>query len=86
MHYNFARVESANHVGNGGWACWSRAVEARTVQEKSGSMISTAIDKLLDKLPPWGKLIFWTIAILVTVYGIARYGLGRILLRAIFSP
>jgi len=49
-------------------------------------MISTAFGKIVVKLPPWGKLIFWAIAILVTVYGIARYGLGRILLRAIFSP
>jgi hypothetical protein len=49
-------------------------------------MISRALDRLLDKLPPWGKVIFLVLAITLSVYYIARYGFGSFLLHAIFSP
>jgi hypothetical protein len=49
-------------------------------------MISEAIGKVVDKLPPWGKFIFYVFTLVISVYGIARYGLGRMLLRALLSP
>ena len=52
----------------------------------AASMISTAIGKLVDKLPPWGKFIFCGLTVVGSGYCIARYGLLRFLLRVIFSP
>ena len=49
-------------------------------------MISEAIGKLVDKLPPAGKFIFYVLAAVLGVYCIAHYGLFHFLLRVIFSP
>jgi hypothetical protein len=40
----------------------------------------------MDKLPPWGKVIFFGLTAIGSVYCIARYGLAHFLLRMIFSP
>ena len=93
--------DAANHTSDAGWNQRPRLVagrdrdagrhyvcsgEARVLQKEAASMISEAIGKLVDKLPPWARAIVYILAILVTVYGIARYGFWRILVRAIFSP
>ena len=53
-------------------------------------MISKAIDKLVEKLPPWGKPIFWLIfaalTIVASAYCIAHDGVFYFLLKVIFSP
>lgn len=49
-------------------------------------MISSAIGKVVDKLPLWGKVIFYVLRLAGSVYCIARYGLGSFLLKVIFSP
>lgn len=49
-------------------------------------MISNAIGKVVDKLPPWAKVIFYILVVVGSVYCIAHYGLGEFLLRVIFSP
>lgn len=49
-------------------------------------MISTAIGKVVDKLPPWAKVIFYILVVAGSVYCIAQYGLLQFLLRVIFSP
>jgi hypothetical protein len=48
--------------------------------------ISRAIDKLVDKLPRWAKLICAVFIVLGSVYCIAHYGFFSFLLHAIFSP
>lgn len=54
------------------------------------SVIYSLLEKVADRLPDWGKVIFWTVLAIVGVYGsismIAKYGLGSFLLRVIFSP
>ena len=50
------------------------------------SMISTALGKLFDKLPVWGKVIWVAVTIVGSVYLIAEYGLFHFILRLIFSP
>jgi len=49
-------------------------------------MISAAIGKLIDRLPPFGKTIFYGLAVVGSVYCIAHYGLFQFLLRMIFIP
>jgi len=49
-------------------------------------MISAAIGKVVDRLPLWGKVIFYALTLLGSVYCIAHYGLFHFLLRVIFSP
>jgi hypothetical protein len=53
-------------------------------------VIYSLLDKFLDRLPDWGKVVFWTILAIVSVYGsismTGKYGLGSFLLRVIFSP
>jgi hypothetical protein len=49
-------------------------------------MISSVIGKLVDRLPQWGRFIFYELTAVGSVYYIAHYGLGRFLLRTIFSP
>ena len=44
------------------------------------------ISKTIDKLPPWAKLLGAVLAIVGSVYCIARYGLASFLLHVIFSP
>jgi hypothetical protein len=38
------------------------------------------------QLPPWANLILMILAAIVSLYCIARVGLGPVLLKAIFSP
>ena len=49
-------------------------------------MISAAIGRVVDRLPLWGRVIFYVITVLGSVYFIAHYGFLRFLLRMIFSP
>ena len=49
-------------------------------------MISAAIGKVVDRLPLWGKVIFYVLILLGSVYCIAHYGFFHFLLRVIFSP
>ena len=49
-------------------------------------MISSALGKLVDKLPLWGKVIFYVLTLVLSVYCIAHYGFWSFLLKAIFSP
>jgi hypothetical protein len=49
-------------------------------------MISTAIGKVVDKLPTWAKVIFYAFVAVVSVYCIRQYGFFSFLLRVIFSP
>lgn len=49
-------------------------------------MISSAIGKVVNKLPLWGKVIFYVLTLAGSVYCIAHYGLGSFLLKMIFSP
>jgi len=49
-------------------------------------MISTAIGKLIDKFPGWGKAAVYALAAVGCVYYISRYGFFQFLLRMIFSP
>ena len=49
-------------------------------------MISTAIGKVVDRLPLWWKVIFYVVTLLGSVYCIARYGFFHFLLRMILSP
>ena len=44
------------------------------------------LDRLFNKLPLRGKVIFWVLTIVGSVYCIASYGLAEFLLRVIFSP
>jgi len=44
------------------------------------------ISRAIDKLPTWAKWIFYSLAIVVSAYGIARYGFWHFLIRAIFAP
>jgi hypothetical protein len=64
----------------------SSAETARPLQEEAASMISTAIGKVVDRLPLWGKVIFYVLTLLGSVYCIAHYGFFHFLLRVIFSP
>lgn len=49
-------------------------------------MISTALGKVFEKLPNWGKVIWVVVAIVGCVYLIREYGLFHFLLRLILSP
>jgi hypothetical protein len=49
-------------------------------------MISKALGKVVDKLPLWGKVVFYVLTLILSVYCIAHYGLFHFLLRVIFSP
>ena len=49
-------------------------------------MISTALGKVVDKLPLWGKVIFYVLTLILSVYRIAHYGFFHFLLSVIFSP
>jgi hypothetical protein len=49
-------------------------------------MISSALGKLVDKLPVWGKVIFYVLTLALSAYCFARYGFFHFLLRVIFSP
>jgi hypothetical protein len=64
----------------------SSAETARPLQEEAASMISAAIGKVVDRLPLWGKVIFYVLTLLGSVYCIAHYGFFHFLLRVIFSP
>jgi hypothetical protein len=44
------------------------------------------ISGAIDRLPPWGRLIVFTLAVLASVFSIAHYGFLHFLLRVIFSP
>jgi hypothetical protein len=48
--------------------------------------ISGAIGKFIDQLPAWAKLICVVLAIVGSVYYIARNGFLSFLLHLIFSP
>ena len=39
--------------------------------------------KLVDKLPPWGKFVFYVLTAVGSVYCIAHYGFFHFLLRVI---
>jgi hypothetical protein len=41
---------------------------------------------LMERLPAWGKLIVIVLGIVCGLYAIAHYGLGSLVLHAIFSP
>ena len=53
-------------------------------------MITGLLDKLVSKLPNWGKVVFWVLMAIVGIYGsidlITKHGFGGFLLRVIFSP
>jgi len=49
-------------------------------------MISEAIGKVVDKLPRWGKVIFYGFTLAGSAYCIAHYGLFHFLLRLMLSP
>ncbi len=49
-------------------------------------MISSALGKIVDKLPLWGKVIFYVLTLILSVYCIAHYGFFHFLLRVILSP
>ena len=48
--------------------------------------ISRALDRLIDKLPRWAKLILMVFVAVGCVYYIAHYGFFIFLLKMIFSP
>ena len=48
--------------------------------------ISRAIDRLVDKLPGWAKLICAVAIVLGSIYCIAQYGFFSFLSHVIFSP
>ena len=48
-------------------------------------MLSSALDKLWNKLPSWAQAALGVLAILFIVYGVARYGFS-FLLKVILSP
>ncbi len=48
-------------------------------------MLSAAVCKVVDKLPPWGKVIFWGLSLALSAYCISHYGLFHFLLRVTFS-
>lgn len=56
------------------------------VAYSAASMISAALGKVVDKLPVWGKIIFYVLTLGLSVYCIAHYGFFHFLLRVIFSP
>ncbi len=56
------------------------------LSESIASMFYKAIDKVVDKLPTWVKLILLVLTVLLSVYCIAKYGFWSFLLRVIFSP
>ena len=49
-------------------------------------MLSTAINKAIDKLPTWVKFILAVLTVLLSVYCIAKYGFWSFILHVIFSP
>jgi hypothetical protein len=49
-------------------------------------MISAAIGKVVDRLSCWGKVIFYVLTLLGSMYCIVHYGFFHSLLRVIFSP
>jgi hypothetical protein len=53
-------------------------------------VIGKALDKLLGKLPAWGRVTFWVIATPLIILGsidmVRRDGFGLFLLKVIFSP
>ncbi len=44
------------------------------------------VSRTLDKLPTWARVALGIIAILMSMYYVARYGLFSFLIRMIFSP
>ena len=55
--------------------------------EHAGMITSLDLfDKLFRKLPSWAKAVFWVLAFIGSLVVIAREGLGRFLLKVIFSP
>lgn len=44
------------------------------------------ISRAIDKLPTWGKVIFYGVTVLGSMYCIGRYGFFSFLLCVIFSP
>jgi hypothetical protein len=49
-------------------------------------MISASIGKVVDRLPLWGKVIFYVLTLLGSLYCIAHYGVFHFLSRMILSP
>ena len=48
--------------------------------------ISRALDRFIDKLPRWAKVILMVLVVVGCVYYIAHYGFLTFLLKAILSP
>ena len=44
------------------------------------------ISRAVDRLPIWAKGILGLLAVIVTIYAIAKQGFWPVLLKAIFSP
>jgi len=42
--------------------------------------------ELIDALPSWAKMVVYVLGLGCFFYSITHYGLGRTLLRSIFSP
>jgi hypothetical protein len=93
--------DSADHAKNGCWSersrfglleellwleLFSSAEITRPLQEEAASMISAALGKVVDRLPMWGKVLFYVLTLLVSAYCIAHYGFFHFMLRVIFSP
>jgi hypothetical protein len=64
----------------------SSAEAAQPLQEDAASMISAAIGKVVDRLPMWGKVIFYVLTLFGSVYCIVHYGFFHFLLRVLFTP
>lgn len=54
-------------------------------KQRSWTGLPTSIE-LIDSLPKWAKVVVVVIGLGCFCYSIAHYGVGRTLLRTIFSP
>jgi hypothetical protein len=54
-------------------------------KQRSWTGLPTSIE-LIGAVPSWAKLVLILLGLGCLFYSIAHYGLGRTLLRAIFSP
>jgi hypothetical protein len=55
-------------------------------KRQSRATIPSSSIELLDRLPAWAKVLVYVIGVAGFFYCVGHYGLGIILLHAIFSP
>ncbi len=48
-------------------------------------IITRSLDKAIDRLPGWARVLFWLAVLAAAIYGVVREG-PIFLLKAIFSP